>query len=243
MTKYTVAYYFKKLIKDMPDELNTMKEINAYIKKALTEAQKAAEWDKTLERYFEIYFMDYKITSEKEQNDMRLRHTMNESLLSEEGILKYRRDIKKAVAKSEKSKKWADINRDDKRKKKEEVQVDDESEDVEKIFKEVIKVPKDERLKWLMNLRDVGVVEAFKLMKELERRTGKKFGGDIILVTSDDKEKKKEQTKTNEVNEDIGAKIRREAKQKHPNDPSAQLRHIIEKDGKRLRDTFGIHFG
>ena len=170
MTKYTVAYYFKKLIKDMPDELNTMKEINAYIKKALTEAQKAAEWDKTLERYFEIYFMDYKITSEKEQNDMRLRHTMNESLLSEEGILKYRRDIKKAVAKSEKSKKWADINRDD-------------------------------------------------------------------------KEKKKEQTKTNEVNEDIGAKIRREAKQKHPNDPSAQLRHIIEKDGKRLRDTFGIHFG
>ena len=103
MTQYTIAYYFKKLIKDMPDELNTMKEFNAYIKKALNEAQKAAEWDKTLERYFEIYFRDYKITNEKEQNDLRQRHTMNESLLSEEGIIKYRRDIKKAVAKSEKN--------------------------------------------------------------------------------------------------------------------------------------------
>jgi hypothetical protein len=97
MTKYTIAYYFKKFIKDMPDDLITMKEINAYIKKALTEAQKAAEWKNTLERYLEIYFIDYKITSEKEQNDMRLKHTRNESLLSKEQKMNYRRDVKTAV--------------------------------------------------------------------------------------------------------------------------------------------------
>ena len=182
MTKYTIAYYYKRLIKDMPDDLNTMKEINAYIKKAVSEAQKAAKWNNTLERYFEIYFMDYKITSEKEQNDMRLRHTMNEGLLSEEGIMKYRRDIKKAVSKSEKNRqeskyqKWAEINGDDKEKRKEEIQV-------------------------------------------------------------------KEETKTNKVNEAVGAKISREAKQKYPNDPSTQLKYVVEKDGARLRDTFGIHFG
>jgi hypothetical protein len=176
MTQYTIAYYFKKLIKDMPDELNTMKEFNAYIKKALNEAQKAAEWDKTLERYFEIYFRDYKITNEKEQNDLRQRHTMNESLLSEEGIIKYRRDIKKAVAKSEKN--W----------------------------------------------------------QHLQYQKSAKINRDAA-------ENNQKQTKTNKVNEDVGAKIRSEAKQKYPNDPSAQLKYVIEKDGARLRDTFGIHFG
>ena len=64
MTKYTIAYYFKELIKDMPDELNTMKEFNAYIKKASKEAQqhaKDASWT-TLPMSYEqfCYCWDYK---------------------------------------------------------------------------------------------------------------------------------------------------------------------------------------
>ena len=37
-------------------------------------------------------------------------------------------------------------------------------------------------------------------------------------------------------------KIKEDAKKKYPNDASAQLRYIIEKDGKRLADTYGIYF-
>ena len=43
MSRYTVAYYFKAIIKDMPDEYNTINQVNAYVRKALTAAVARAE--------------------------------------------------------------------------------------------------------------------------------------------------------------------------------------------------------
>jgi hypothetical protein len=63
MPKYNVAYYFKAAMKMMPDELNTSKQINDYIKKSLKEAKQRAEdasW-KTLFMSYEqfCYAFDY----------------------------------------------------------------------------------------------------------------------------------------------------------------------------------------
>ena len=43
MSRYTVAYYFKAIIKDMPDEYNTVKQVDAYVRKALRAAVAHAE--------------------------------------------------------------------------------------------------------------------------------------------------------------------------------------------------------
>jgi hypothetical protein len=64
MTKYTIAYYFKDTIAAMPNEYNTIKLVNAYVRKALREAVVRAEeasWT-TLPMSYEqfCYCWDYK---------------------------------------------------------------------------------------------------------------------------------------------------------------------------------------
>jgi hypothetical protein len=70
MTKYTVAYYFKQLIQQMPSGINTMKELNAYVRKALNEAQKQADAEKRKQE----------LENEELENERRRKEELQELL-------------------------------------------------------------------------------------------------------------------------------------------------------------------
>lgn len=262
MTKHTVAYYFKKLIKDMPNELNTMKELNAYVKKALKEAEKSAEdasWRTLFMSYeqfcyafdykednncfkrmypdcyaddsyeVEMRYMEnpYKVPGDCYNRNCHSYYEMRFEYKNPKNQKNYR--LKKKSFYNSSSEfalflcNWDDVW------EREESDSDDEinEEERESLYRKQKQEEEEEAMKRAEEIRQF---EAESKMLEEKMK----------LI---DKEKKKEETKTKADTEDAGTKIKRDAKKKYPNDASAQLRYIIEKDGKRLADTYGIHFG
>ena len=50
-----------------------------------------------------------------------------------------------------------------------------EKEWLERLFKEAMKIPKDDRMRWFMNLPNTSLPQAFTYIKLLEKRIGKKI--------------------------------------------------------------------
>jgi hypothetical protein len=233
MPKYNVAYYFKAAMKMMPDELNTSKQINDYIKKSLKEAKQRAEdasW-RTLFMSYEMFCVGFGL----DENNNKFKKMWSDCYADDSYEVEFR-----YMDNPDKDPKawynngcWCHF----------EIKFEYQNPKNKKNYKLTRKSVYNTSSMFAAWLSDNYENYESEDDSEDEEEDDEKKVERMVDEQRDDKEKKKEETKTNEVNEDVAAKIRSEAKQKHPNDPSAQLRYVIEKDGKRLRDTFGIHFG